>query len=608
MAQDYGKTLNLPKTDFPMRANLPQNEPKTLEKWEKEGLYNMLLEHNSKKPLFLLHDGPPFSNGNIHIGTALNKILKDFIIKSKAMSGYCTPYTPGWDNHGMPIESAIIKKNKIDRKKMSVSDFRRECHKFAENFVDIQRTSFKRLGAIADWENPYLTMAPDFEAREVKVFGEMYKKGYIYKGLKPVYWCPTDETALAEAEIEYKEDACTSVYVKFAVNDDAGKLEGLDLAKTYFIIWTTTIWTLPGNMAIALNPKETYVIVKAGDENYIVAKALLEKTMAMGKIENYEIIAEYEGAYFEYMKAQHPFIDRTSLVVNADYVTMESGTGCVHTAPGYGMDDYFTGTRYKMNIIVPVDDRGYQGEEAGKFAGLRYDESNKAIFDDMVESGALFASEEIVHQYPHCWRCKNPIIFRATPQWFCSVDSFKDAAVKACENVDWLPKWGGDRIVSMVKERADWCISRQRNWGLPIPVFYCEDCGEIICDEKTIESVADKFEKLGSNAWFDLEASELLPEGYVCPKCGKTHFKKETDTLDGWFDSGSSHFYVLENENVAWPADLYLEGADQYRGWFQSSLLTAVGAKGAGAPYKQVLTHGWVVDGEGKAMHKSLGT
>jgi len=607
MAQDYGKTLNLPKTDFPMRANLPQNEPKTLEKWEKEGLYNMLLEHNSKKPLFLLHDGPPFSNGNIHIGTALNKILKDFIIKSKAMSGYCTPYTPGWDNHGMPIESAIIKKNKIDRKKMSVSDFRRECHKFAENFVDIQRTSFKRLGAIADWENPYLTMAPDFEAREVKVFGEMYKKGYIYKGLKPVYWCPTDETALAEAEIEYKEDACTSVYVKFAVNDDAGKLEGLDLAKTYFIIWTTTIWTLPGNMAIALNPKETYVIVKAGDENYIVAKALLEKTMAMGKIENYEIIAEYEGAYFEYMKAQHPFIDRTSLVVNADYVTMESGTGCVHTAPGYGMDDYFTGTRYKMNIIVPVDDRGYQGEEAGKFAGLRYDESNKAIFDDMVESGALFASEEIVHQYPHCWRCKNPIIFRATPQWFCSVDSFKDAAVKACENVDWLPKWGGDRIVSMVKERADWCISRQRNWGLPIPVFYCEDCGEIICDEKTIESVADKFEKLGSNAWFDLEASELLPEGYVCPKCGKTHFKKETDTLDGWFDSGSSHFYVLENENVAWPADLYLEGADQYRGWFQSSLLTAVGAKGAGAPYKQVLTHGWVVDGEGKAMHKSLG-
>lgn len=607
MAQDYAKTLNLPKTDFPMRANLPQNEPKILEKWESENLYAKLSAHNAKKPLFILHDGPPFSNGNIHIGTALNKILKDFIIKSKAMGGYNTPYVPGWDNHGMPIESAIIKKNKLDRKKMSVSDFRSECQKFAENFVDIQRTSFKRLGAIADWENPYLTMAPEFEEQEVRVFGEMYKKGYIYKGLKPVYWCPNDETALAEAEIDYAEDPCTSVYVKFSVADDAGKLSAFDLKKTYFVIWTTTIWTLPGNMAIALNPAETYVVVKAGDENYIVAKALLEKTMAMGNIENYEIVEEHEGAYFEYMTANHPFLDRTSLIVNADYVTMESGTGCVHTAPGYGMDDYFTGMRYKMDIIVPVDDRGFQGKEAGKFAGLRYDESNKAIFDDMVESGALFASEDIVHQYPHCWRCKKPIIFRATPQWFCSVESFKDAAVKACESVEWLPKWGGDRIVSMVKERADWCISRQRNWGLPIPVFYCEDCDAVICDDATIDSVAKKFGELGSNAWFDLEAKDLLPEGYVCPVCGKTHFRKETDTLDGWFDSGSSHFKVLSQEGLRWPADLYLEGGDQYRGWFQSSLLTAVAAKNEGAPYKAVLTHGWVVDGEGKAMHKSLG-
>ncbi|MBR5527698.1 MAG: isoleucine--tRNA ligase, partial [Clostridia bacterium] len=585
MAQDYGKTLNLPKTEFPMRANLPQNEPKTLERWENENLYGKLMAHNDKKPLFVLHDGPPFSNGNIHMGTALNKILKDFIIKSKAMSGYKTPFTPGWDNHGMPIESAIIKKNKIDRKKMSVSDFRRECEKFAESFIDIQRTSFKRLGVVGDWNNPYLTMAPTFEEMEVRVFGEMYKKGYIYKGLKPVYWCPNDETALAEAEIEYKEDACTSVYVKFAVNNDNGKLDGIDLANTYFIIWTTTIWTLPGNMAIALNPKETYAVVKAGNENYIVAKALIEKTMAMGKIENYDIIAEFPGSHFEYMTAKHPFLDRDSLIVNADYVTMESGTGCVHTAPGYGMDDYFTGTRYKMNIIVPVDDRGYQGAEAGKFAGLHYEESNKAIFEDMKETGALFASEEIVHQYPHCWRCKKPIIFRATPQWFCSVDAFKDAAVKACEDVEWIPKWGGDRIVSMVKERADWCISRQRNWGLPIPVFYCEDCGEVICTETTIDSVAKKFGEQGSNAWFDLDASALLPEGFVCPKCGKNHFAKETDTLDGWFDSGSSHFDVLGKNGVTWPADLYLEGADQYRGWFQSSLLTAVGAKGQGAPY-----------------------
>lgn len=611
MAQDYGKTLNLPKTEFPMRANLAQNEPKILEKWEKEGLYGKMLENNEGKPLFVLHDGPPFSNGNIHMGTSMNKILKDFIVKSKAMSGYKAPYIPGWDNHGMPIESAIIKKNKLDRKKMSVSDFRNECRKFAENFVDIQRNSFKRLGVLGDWENPYLTMAPSFEEKEVRVFGEMYKKGYIYKGLKPVYWCPHDETALAEAEIEYTEDPCTSVYVKFAVDDDKGKLasSGIDLSKTYFIIWTTTIWTLPGNMAIALNPRETYAVVKAGDVNYIVAKALAEKTMNMGGIENYEIIAEYDGAYFEYMTAKHPFIDRTSLVVCADYVTMESGTGCVHTAPGYGMDDYFTGMKYKMDIIVPVDDRGYQGSDAGKFAGMFYSDSNKAIYDDMAESGALFASEEIVHQYPHCWRCKNPIIFRATPQWFCSVDSFKDAAVEACKNVEWLPKWGGDRIISMVRERADWCISRQRNWGLPIPVFYCEDCGEIICDPSTIDSVADKFGKLGSNAWFDLEASELLPEWYTCPKCGKdkTHFRKETDTLDGWFDSGSSHFNVLEKDGIPWPADIYLEGADQYRGWFQSSLLTAVGAKGAGAPYKTVLTHGWVVDGEGKAMHKSLG-
>ncbi len=607
MAQDYGKTLNLPKTDFPMRANLPQNEPKTLDRWETEGLYKKLMEHNAGKPSYILHDGPPFSNGNIHMGTAMNKILKDFIIKSKAMTGYRTPYVPGWDNHGMPIESAIIKKNKLDRKKMSVSDFRKECQKFAENFVDIQRTSFKRLGVLGDWENPYLTMAPAFEEREVRVFGEMYKKGYIYKGLKPVYWCPTDETALAESEIEYKEDACKSVYVKFAVDNDNGKLEGIDLANTYFIIWTTTVWTLPGNMAIALNPKETYVVASAGGKNYIVAKALLEKTMSMGGIENYEIIAEHPGNYFEYMTAKHPFIDRTSLVVNADYVTMESGTGCVHTAPGYGMDDYFTGMRYKMNIIVPVDDRGYQGPEAGKFAGLYYEESNKAIYDDMVETGALFASEDIVHQYPHCWRCKNPIIFRATPQWFCSVEAFKDAAVEACDKVEWLPKWGGDRIVSMIRERADWCISRQRNWGLPIPVFYCEDCGEIICDEATIASVAEKFGQLGSNAWFDLEISDLLPKGHVCPKCGKSNFKKETDTLDCWFDSGSTHFSVLDREGLSWPADMYLEGADQYRGWFQSSLLTAVGAKNEGAPYKTVLTHGWVVDGEGKAMHKSLG-
>ncbi len=607
MSKDFGKTLNLPKTEFSMRANLPQREPSFQKEWEEKNVYEKMQEKNKGNASFVIHDGPPFSNGNIHMGTAMNKVLKDFINKSKSMQGYYTPFTPGWDNHGMPIESAIIKQSKIDRKKMSDSEFRSACQKFAENFVDIQMTSFKRLGVLADWEKPYLTMNPGFEAKEVRVFGEMFSKGYIYKGLKPVYWCPNDETALAEAEIEYAEDKCTSIYVKFALKDDKGMFDGVcDKSKTYFIIWTTTTWTLPGNVAITVHPREKYVLGKASDGNYyIVAEALSAKTMMAGGIENFEIVKEFKGEELERMTAQHPFLDRESLLTTAEYVTMESGTGCVHTAPAYGADDYFTGMRYGLPIEVAVDDRGYQNELAGKFAGLRYDESNDAILEDMKNTGALFSSEEIVHQYPHCWRCKKPIIFRATPQWFCSVESFKDDAVKACENVDWLPEWGGNRMVSMIRERADWCISRQRKWGLPIPVFYCEDCGEIICTPETTNRISEIFAVKGSNAWFDMSETELLPEGYVCPKCGKTHFVKETDTLDCWFDSGSTHFSVLDD--TCWPADLYLEGADQYRGWFQSSLLTAVAAKGKGAPYKQVLTHGWVVDGEGKAMHKSLG-
>ncbi len=611
MAKDYTSTLNLPTTDFPMRAGLPQREPEMLKYWESIDLYNKMQENAKDKPLYLLHDGPPFSNGNIHMGTAMNKILKDFINKSKAMSGYRVPYIPGWDNHGMPIESAIIKQSKLDRKKMSIPEFRNACHDFAENFVNIQRDQFIRLGVNADWEHPYLTMNKSFEAREIKVFGEMYKKGYIYKGLKPVYWCPNDETALAEAEIEYATDRCTSIYVKFAIKDDGGKLAGVcDLAKTYFIIWTTTTWTLPGNQAIALSPTDDYVIVKAENgECYIVAEALCARTMAEGGIENYEILDTRRGADFEYMVAQHPFLDRDSLVVVADYVTMESGTGCVHTAGGFGADDNITCRRYGLPPLVPVDDRGYQTEEAGKFAGLRYDKSNDAILADMKETGALFASKEIEHEYPHCWRCKNPIIFRATPQWFCSVDAFKNDAADACDKVEWLPEWGGERIKSMVRERADWCISRQRHWGLPIPVFYCDCCKKPICNEETIARVADLFGEYGSNIWYEKTAAELLPEDFVCPACGGKSFTAETDTLDGWFDSGSSHFAVLEGkEDLAWPADLYLEGADQYRGWFQSSLLTAVGSRGeAQAPYKTVLTHGWVVDGEGKAMHKSLG-
>ena len=608
MAQKYDLTLNLPKTDFPMRAGLPKREPDMLKHWEELDIYNEMLKKNEGKPLFNLHDGPPFSNGNIHMGHALNKCIKDFITRSYAMRGYYTPYIPGWDNHGMPIESAIIKEQKLNHKAMSVADFRSACEAYAEKYIGIQMEGFKRLGVIGDWEHPYKTMNKGFEADEVRVFGKMYKNGHIYKGLKPVYWCAHDETALAEAEIEYQDDPCTTVYVKFAMNDDLGKLSHLDKSKLYFIIWTTTIWTLPGNLAIALHPDESYAIVKAANgEMYIVAEALVEKVMKVGGIDEYEIVETHSGSFYENMLASHPFLPKTSRLVLADYVTMDSGTGCVHTAPGFGADDYLTCKRYGMDMVVPVDDQGRHTDYAGKYAGLKTDESNPIILNDMRDSGVLFASEDIVHSYPHCWRCKHPIIFRATPQWFCSVDSFKEEAVKACENVRWLPAWGQDRMASMIRERADWCISRQRRWGLPIPVFYCSDCGKPVCTDESIESVAAIFEEHGSNAWFEREAEELLPQGFKCPHCGGTHFTKETDTLDGWFDSGSTHFAAMKRDQGFWPANMYMEGGDQYRGWFQSSLLVAVGALGMGAPYKECLTHGWTVDGEGRAMHKSLG-
>ena len=602
---DYKNTIITPKTDFPMRAGLPQREPGMLEKWNQIDVYKLLMEKNAGKPRFILHDGPPFSNGDLHMGHALNKALKDFIVRSYAMRGYYTPFTPGWDNHGMPIESAIIKKNKLNHKTMPAAEFRTACEAFAQDFINRQRTSFRRLGYLGDWERPYRTMDKSFEAEEVKVFGEMYRKGYIYKGLKPVYWCPKDETALAEAEIEYQDDPCTSIYVKFALKDTQGKL---DPTNTYVIIWTTTPWTLPGNLAIALSPRDTYVLVQAGEVRYIVAEALLEKTMAAGGVTEYEILERYEGSFFEYMTAQHPFLDRDSLLVTADYVTMDSGTGCVHTAPGFGADDYQTCRRYKIDLIVPVDDRGFQTEDAGKYAGMRYDVSNTQIVEDMKADGSLFASEVFTHSYPHCWRCKSPIIFRATPQWFCSVESFKEEAAAACEDVQWFPAWGKDRMISMVRDRADWCISRQRRWGLPIPVFYCKDCGKPVCTPETTEHIANLFAEKGSNVWFENEAMALIPEGLSCPHCGGKAFEKETDTLDGWFDSGSTHIASLLHDcEENWPSDIYLEGADQYRGWFQSSLLTSVGALGKGAPFKKCLTHGWVVDGEGRAMHKSLG-
>ena len=608
MAQKYDATLNLPRTDFPMRAGLPKREPEMLRHWEELDIYNEMLKKNEGKPLFNLHDGPPFSNGAIHMGHALNKTLKDFITRSYAMRGYYTPYIPGWDNHGMPIESAIIKEQKLNHKAMSVADFRSACEAYANKYIGVQMEGFKRLGVIADWEHPYKTMDKGFEADEVRVFGKMYKNGHIYKGLKPVYWCAHDETALAEAEIEYQDDPCTTVYVKFPMNDDLGKLSHLDKSKLFFVIWTTTIWTLPGNLAIALHPDESYAVVKAPNgEMYIMAEALTGKVMGIGGFTEYEILETHSGSFYENMLADHPFLPKTSRLLLADYVTMDSGTGCVHTAPGFGAEDYLTCKKYGMEMVVPVDDQGRHTDYAGKYAGMGTEESNPVILKDMKESGVLFASEDIVHSYPHCWRCKNPIIFRATPQWFCSVDSFKDEAIAACEDVRWLPAWGKERMGAMIRERADWCISRQRRWGLPIPVFYCSDCGKPVCTDESIESVAKVFEERGSNAWFELEAAELLPEGFKCPHCGGVHFTKETDTLDGWFDSGSTHYAAMKRDQGFWPSTMYIEGGDQYRGWFQSSLLVAVGALGQGAPYKECLTHGWTVDGEGKAMHKSLG-
>jgi isoleucyl-tRNA synthetase len=608
MAKDYNGTLNLPKTDFPMRANLPAREPDMLKDREQKDIYRRLTERSAGAPTFILHDGPPFSNGNIHMGTALNKVLKDFIVRYKTMRGFHAPYVPGWDNHGMPIESAIIKKSKLDRKNMTVPEFRSACRDFALNFVNIQRTEFKRLGVMGDWDNPYLTMSPEFEALEVKVFGSMYEKGYIYKGLKPVYWCPHDETALAEAEIEYANDKCMSIYVKFKVRDDRGLLRAYtDLDRTYFVIWTTTTWTIPGNLAICLNPDFEYILMKVpSGETYIVAKELAETVAKKAGADNFEILATMKGKDFELMTASHPLYERDSLIISGRHVTLEAGTGCVHTAPGHGLDDYNVCRNYGIEPFVPVDAQGKMTSDSGPFEGLSYEKANTAIADALQAAGALLASEELEHSYPHCWRCKQPVIYRATPQWFCSVEAFRAEAIAACDQVEWIPAWGLERMKAMISERADWCISRQRHWGLPIPVFYCEKCGKPVCTPETIDAVSALFAKEGSNAWFETAASDILPGGFACPFCEGTEFSKETDTLDGWFDSGSTHIASLDKDNPAhWPADLYLEGGDQYRGWFQSSLLTAVALRGR-APYRAVLTNGWVVDGEGKAMHKSL--
>lgn len=609
---DYNQTLNLPKTEFPMRAGLPKREPEFLARWEANNQYEELMKHNEGKPLFVLHDGPPYANGDIHIGHALNKTLKDFIVRYKNMTGFKSPYVPGWDTHGLPTELAARKKAGISAEtNISDLELRKICRDTALGFVDVQRKSFKRLGVIGEWDNPYITLKKEFEEEQIKVFATMANKGYIYKGLKPVYWCPDCNTALAEAEIEYAEDPCHSIYVKFNVTDDLGKLTamGADLSKTYFVIWTTTTWTLPANVAICVGPDFEYSLIKSGDEYYVMATDLAASAMEAKGVTDYETLGVIKGSELEYMKTQHPFIDRTSLVIVGDHVTLESGTGCVHTAPGHGIEDFVVCKNYpEIPIIVPVDAKGRLTEEAGMFAGLTTEEANKPIALHLEKIGALFALKKIEHQYPHCWRCHKPVIFRATSQWFCSVDDFKDEAIKAAEDVKWFPEWGKDRLQSMVKERADWCISRQRKWGVPIPVVYCQDCGKEIIDNDVMMKVSKIFGEEGSDAWFAHDTEYFLPKGFKCPHCGSDKgFDKEKDIMDVWFDSGSSHAAVCARRGyLKVPADVYLEGADQYRGWFQSSLLTSV-AGGNGAPYKQIITHGWTVDGEGKKMSKSLG-
>ncbi len=610
---NYNETLNLPKTEFPMRAGLPAREPEFLARWEADNQYQRLMKHNEGKPLFVLHDGPPYANGDIHIGHALNKTLKDFIVRYKNMTGYQSPFVPGWDTHGLPTELAARKKAGITAESnISDLELRHICRDTALGYIDVQRESFKRLGVIAEWDKPYITLNKEFEEEQIKVFATMANKGYIYKGLKPVYWCADCNTALAEAEIEYAEDPCHSIYVKFKVTDDlGGKLEalGADLSKTYFVIWTTTTWTLPANVAICVGPNYEYSLLKANGEYYVMATDLAGAAMDDAGITDYETVGIIRGRELEYMKTQHPFIDRTSLVIVGDHVTLESGTGCVHTAPGHGVDDFVVCRKYpEIPMVVPVDAQGRLTEEAGQFAGLKTDDANKPIAEHLDKIGALFALKKIKHQYPHCWRCHNPVIFRATSQWFCSVDDFKEDAVKAAEEVKWFPEWGKDRLQSMVQERADWCISRQRKWGVPIPVVYCQDCGKEIIDNDLMMKVSEIFGKEGSDAWYAHEADYFLPDGFKCPHCGSDKgFDKESDIMDVWFDSGSSHAAVCKNRPyLKYPADVYLEGADQYRGWFQSSLLTAV-AGGQRAPYEQIITHGWTVDGEGKKMSKSLG-
>lgn len=595
-------TLLMPNTKFPMRGNLPNKEPQFLQRWEEMDLYNKILEKNAGKPSYVLHDGPPYANGNIHIGHALNKILKDFIVKYKNMNGFVSPYVPGWDTHGLPIEQVLVN-NGVDRKSMLANKFRNKCKDYALKQVDKQRADFKKLGVLGDWDNPYLTLDPKFEAEQIRVFGKMVDKGYIYKGLKPIYWSPSSESALAEAEIEYHDHTSPSIYVAFDLVSENGAVE----KGTKFVIWTTTPWTLPANLGIAVHPDFEYQVVKYNGESYLVAKERVAFLAEKFGWENYETGEVLVGKDLEYLLCQHPFLDRTSTLILADYVTLDSGTGLVHTAPGHGVDDYLVGQlQYKLGVLSPVDNQGVLTEEAGQFAGKFVFDANKDIIAHLAETGALLKQEDITHSYPHDWRSKKPIIFRATPQWFCSVDAFRSELLEAVDNTKFYSEWGKPRLYNMIRDRGDWVISRQRVWGVPIPVFYAEN-GEAILDIELIEHIAKIFEEEGSNVWFYKDAKELLPEGYTHPGSPNGEFTKEMDIMDVWFDSGTSHQGCCAiRKELTYPADLYLEGSDQYRGWFNSSLITSVAVSGV-APYKELVSAGFVMDGNGNKMSKSLG-
>lgn len=602
---EYKATLNLPRTDFPMRANLPQREPEILRFWEEAHLYRQVQNSTRGRPKFILHDGPPYANGDIHLGHTLNKILKDIIVKYRAMTGHDAPYVPGWDTHGLPIEQQAIKTLGVDRNQVDVLEFRRICKEYALKYVTIQREQFKRLGVQGDWDNPYLTLEPAYEAVQIGIFGEMAKRGFIYKGLKPVYWCADCETALAEAEVEYQEKESPSIYVLFPVKESKG-LFPLD-DRTCILIWTTTPWTIPGNTAISLHPDFDYVLAEVAGMKIIVAEKLLAPVSGIKGEKSPRVLGGWKGRQLEGIRCAHPFYERDSLVVLGEHVTLEQGTGAVHTAPAHGMEDFEVCQAYHIPVVSLVDGKGIFVSEAGPFAGMKIWDANQSVIEELERRGLLYHQEKIVHQYPHCWRCKDPLLFRAAEQWFASIDGFRKEALKAIEEVQWIPAWGKERIYNMVAERGDWCISRQRVWGVPIPIFYCNDCQKAIINDLTISRLQDLFRRYGSDVWFERSAEELLPPGFVCPECGGKAFRKETDTMDVWFDSGSSHAAVLEQHpELRWPADLYLEGSDQHRGWFNSSLCTAVATRGA-APYRAVLTHGFVVDEEGRKMSKSLG-